>query len=190
MELRPLPLAQLTLQRPTARKADDDVYVEKCIGQHGILKPLMVCPLAPSVFEVVDGERRVAFARRLVERGRFATAFQVVPCFVLTLSTPAEKALWRLVSNLHTGLPSGELAQLSKVAGDQAAGWKAAGSECTDMDAVTRINDVLHGLVERRNGIRSARRIMDVLAITRDYVMGGTSLQDAMDALRFASTDD
>jgi hypothetical protein len=170
----------------------DDVSIERSIAEHGIFTPLFVSPIAEKLFEVIDGERRLCFARNLHARGKLSAGFRMIPCQVIETTSDREKALWRVLCNLHSGLASEELDDLSRKAGILLPVYRHDGKEPAGAgpSGLTRIGDLLHGLAERKNAIRSSRRTMEALEITRDYVAGAISHQEAMNRLRFTGSSD
>ncbi len=190
VELKRYPLAQLTLARPEPRRAPDDIGLERLIAQHGIKPPILVTPLSDKLFDVIDGERRVALARDLSARGKLASALHFVPCLVVTIQSPQERALWRLLFNLHHPICSEEREQLFGSVGVAGIGAKPSlalgGGGATPLRTIL---DLQNGVCDRRGAIRGARRMMEILEVARVYSSGGVSFQEAMDLLRRADAE-
>lgn len=185
MELRHYPLAQLALTRDNiVPEVSADLSIERMISEEGVRFPILVTPMAATLFDVIDGEKRVAHAKALAERGRLSEAAQRIPCLVVRTCGSVERARWRLIANAHRPLPSDERRLLELEAGYELDGPHPQ-EQAKELDAETlRVDELVRGLAVRRCAIRGAKKTMRMLEVARDYAAGLLSFQQAMDTYR------
>lgn len=181
-------LDQLTLQHPSARGAGEDFLFERSIAEDGIRFPLVVTSLGPKLYLVLDGERRLAVLKALIERsGKSNRDARAVDCLLVDAKTDRERAFWRFVSNMHRPLDEDEAALLRPLvfgAESSVTPGCASVAPTSNLQAVDRMDSIITGLMNRRSAIRSSGRLIEAIEITRLYVLGHCGFQEAMDRMR------
>lgn len=189
-----IPLQQLALSTQTPRRAPDDLLLEELIAQFGIRRSIVVCQLGDRLYEVIDGERRVYMAKELARRDRLPYAKQSVPCVVVRITNPQERALWRLVCNTQSILPEASIRDLLSQAGVAFTLPDGFFTELREQNAPTSddqpIDRLLVELTRRKTAVRGGGRVLRILEIARAVNSNTMSLQAALDALRWASVEE
>ena len=184
-------LAHLCLRRPEPRTIDDPLALERSIAGNGILFPVVVRAVAEQVYEVIDGEVRVFKAKLLQERGSLPNGFLQVPGLLVRAPTEPERALWRLMANMHHGLPDDELEELIRAVGlPSASGQPPRKADRSDARPPPALDDLLFEISIRRHAMRSSRRMIRMLEVVRDFSDAAISLPEAVEGLRLSAGDD
>ncbi|MDD2765702.1 MAG: ParB/RepB/Spo0J family partition protein [Opitutaceae bacterium] len=183
MQWHHYPLNQLCLARPQPRTAPGSLALEKSISQNGITFPVIVHSLTPHLHEVIDGEIRVFTAKLLHERGRLSGVLLTIPCLVVEAPQSQDRALWRLMANMHHGLPEEEIEELCAAVGVK-VGPRAPSPPPVAGTQAPRIDDLLFEMGIRRHSIRSAQRVIGIIEVIRDFCAAQIPLPDAVEALR------
>jgi len=82
LDLKAIPTTQVELDPDNPRKPwgteEEDRQLLESIRHFGVLRPILVMPTAPKKFLVIDGQRRLLFARKLGYKSIMCTVHQKV----------------------------------------------------------------------------------------------------------------